>query len=92
MKDETKIVVAGRDPESNYGIVNVPVYHASTVLFPSLKARKEAHAARAAGERIVSYGRIGTPTTWSLEDAVAELEGGYRAQVFPSGMAACANA
>ncbi|MEX1036791.1 MAG: cystathionine beta-lyase [Sneathiella sp.] len=92
MKDETKIVVAGRDPDSNFGIVNVPVYHASTVLFPSLKARQEAHAARAAGERVVSYGRIGTPTTWSLEDAVAELEGGYRAQVFPSGMAACANA
>jgi len=92
MKDETKLVTAGRDPEGNFGIVNVPVYHASTILYPSLDALQKTHAARAAGERVVSYGRIGTPTTWSLEDAVADLEGGYRAQVFPSGLAACANA
>ncbi len=92
MKDETKIVTAGRNPEGNFGIVNVPVYHASTILFPSLAELQKTHAARAAGERVVSYGRIGTPTTWSLEDAVAELEGGYRAQVYPSGLAACANA
>lgn len=92
MKDETKLVTAGRDPDGNFGIVNVPVYHASTILYPSLDALQKTHAARAAGERVVSYGRIGTPTTWSLEDAVAELEGGYRAQVFPSGLAACANA
>ncbi|WP_334128892.1 cystathionine beta-lyase [Sneathiella sp.] len=92
MKDETKLVVAGRDPEANFGIVNVPVYHASTILFPTVEAREKAHAARAGGERLVSYGRLGTPTTWSLEDAVAMLEGGYRAQIFPSGMAACAGA
>tara|TARA_R100000005_G_scaffold96354_2_gene82641 strand:- start:3637 stop:4815 length:1179 start_codon:yes stop_codon:yes gene_type:complete len=92
MKDETKLVVAGRDPEANFGIVNVPVYHASTVLFPTVESREAAHAARANGERLVSYGRLGTPTTWSLEDAVAQLEGGYRSQVFPSGMAACAGA
>jgi len=35
---------------------------------------------------------MGTPTTWSLENAVAEIEGGYRCQVFPSGLAACAHA
>ncbi|TNE37695.1 MAG: cystathionine beta-lyase, partial [Alphaproteobacteria bacterium] len=92
MKDETKLVVAGRDPEANFGIVNAPVYHASTILYPSLKALKETHAARAKGERVVSYGRIGTPTSWSLEDVVAEVEGGHRSQVYPSGLAACANA
>lgn len=92
MKEETKIVVAGRHPEDNFGIVNAPVYHASTVLYPSLAELQKTHAARAAGERVVSYGRIGTPTTWSLEDAVAELEGGYRAQVFPSGLAAVSHA
>ena len=92
MKDETKLVVTGRDPEANFGIVNAPVYHASTILYPSLDALQKTHAARAAGERVVSYGRIGTPTTWSLEDAVAEVEGGYRAQVFPSGLAAVSHA
>ncbi len=92
MKDETKLVVAGRDPEANFGIVNAPVYHASTVLYPSLKALKDTMSARSRGERVVSYGRKGTPTTWSLEDAVAEVEGGYRTAVFPSGLAACAHA
>ena len=31
----TTIVTAGRDPKSNYGFVNPPVYHASTVLYPT---------------------------------------------------------
>jgi len=92
MKDETKLVVTGRDPEANFGIVNPPVYHASTILYPSLEALRASHAARAKGERVVSYGRIGTPTNWSLEDAVAAVEGGYRSQVFPSGLAACSQA
>ena len=31
----TKVVTAGRDPASYHGFVNPPVYHASTVLYPS---------------------------------------------------------
>ncbi|WP_169544989.1 cystathionine beta-lyase [Sneathiella aquimaris] len=92
MKDETKLVVAGRDPESNYGIVNVPVYHASTVLFDSLSDLQNRFKDRNDGKQAVTYGRVGTPTSWSLENAVAELEGGYRSQIFPSGLAACAHA
>ncbi|GLQ07535.1 cystathionine beta-lyase [Sneathiella chinensis] len=92
MKDETKIVIAGRHPDENFGIVNAPVYHASTILYSSLAELEERHRDRAKGEKVVTYGRMGTPTTWSLEDAVAELEGGYRTQVFPSGLAACAHA
>lgn len=92
MKDETKLVVAGRSPETNFGIVNVPVYHASTVLYSSLSDLEQRHKERAEGKQVVSYGRMGTPTTWSLENAVAEIEGGYRCQVFPSGLAACAHA
>ncbi|WP_169568791.1 cystathionine beta-lyase [Sneathiella limimaris] len=89
MKDETKIVVSGRNPEDNFGIVNPPVYHASTVLYSSLAELQQAHRDRAEGKQVVTYGRIGTPTSWSLENAVADLEGGYRTQVFPSGLAAC---
>lgn len=92
MQDETKIVVAGRSPEDNFGIVNVPVYHASTVLYASLAELEQRHKDRASGKKAVTYGRKGTPTTWSLEEAVAELEGGYRSKVFPSGLAACAGA
>ena len=32
---DTKVVSGGRDPMSYHGFVNPPVYHASTVLYPS---------------------------------------------------------
>lgn len=92
MKDETKLVVSGRDPEANFGVVNPPVYHASTILYPTLDALRNTLSARAKGERVVTYGRKGTPTTWSLEDAICSVEGGYRTQLFPSGLAACSQA
>ena len=92
MKDETKLVVSGRSPETNFGIVNVPVYHASTVLFSSLKELKERYGQRAEGKQVVTYGRGGTPTAWALEDPISELEGGFRTYLYPSGLAACAHA
>ena len=82
MKDDTLLIHAGRDPGANFGIVNPPVYHASTILFPTL-AEWMAHA-----KAKVSYGRRGTPTSFALEDAFMELEGGAGAQSTPSGLAA----
>lgn len=79
--DETKAVHAGRDPKSNHGIVNPPVYHASTVLFPSYAELKNP-------TQRVQYGRRGTPTTFALEDAVLALEGGHGCAIVPSGLAA----
>ena len=48
------------------------------------------HGARArrGDERVFSYGARGTPTTFALEDAVSELEGGFRTRLFPTGLAA----
>jgi len=92
MQDETKLATLGRDSEGHHGVVNIPVYRASTILQPSLKALKETYAARERDEQVVSYGRIGTPLTYAFENAVAELEGGYRAMGFPSGAAACSGA
>ncbi len=79
----TKVVTAGRDPKSHHGFVNPPVYHASTVLYPSAEDFA-AHRAR------YQYGRRGTPTTEALELAVQELEGPQCAGVslLPSGLAA----
>lgn len=90
MKDETTIVTAGRHPEQNYGVVNPPVYHASTIVQPTLAAREAVQQARARGERVIAYGRRGTPTMFALEDLVTELEGGHRARLYPSGLAAIA--
>src|SRR3546814_11597612 len=35
VRDETKLASGGRDPDANFGIVNPPVYHASTVTRPT---------------------------------------------------------
>jgi cystathionine beta-lyase len=70
--------------------VNPPVYHASTMISGSLAELQRKGQLHASGERAHNYGRYGTPTTHAFEDAVAELEGGYRSLVFPSGLAACA--
>jgi len=86
-RSATKVVTAGRDPASYHGFVNPPVYHASTVLYPSAEDFL-AHRAR------YQYGRRGTPTTEALELAIQELEGPQCAGVslLPSGLAAIATA
>lgn len=92
MKDDTRIILAGRHPERHGGIVNPPIVRASTVIANTLDewdARKKVRAEDVPG---LYYGRHGTPTTQALEEAVADLEGGYRAMVYPSGLAACAMA
>jgi len=83
LRPETRVVTAGRDPASYHGFVNPPVYHASTVLYPSAEDFV-AHRAR------YQYGRRGTPTTEALELAVQDLEGPNCAGValLPSGLAA----
>jgi cystathionine beta-lyase len=83
----TKLVTAGRDPRSYHGFVNPPVYHASTVLYPSAEDYV-AHRAR------YQYGRRGTPTTEALELALQELEGPQCVGValVPSGLAAISTA
>jgi cystathionine beta-lyase len=66
-------------------MVNTPVFRTSTVLFPTLEEYEGRGDDRFTGVR---YGRHGTPTTQALEEAVARLEGGYRAVALPSGLAA----
>lgn len=89
LRADTVLVHAGRRPFDNHGIVNPPVYHCSTVLFPTLDALEERDRHPFEG---VNYGRIGTPTSFAFEDAVAELEGGYRAVNAASGLAAITTA
>ena len=85
-KPDTLVTHAGRAPEANHGVVNPPVYHASTIIHPTVAALEAAQRNRY-GQ--VTYGRIGTPTTFAFEEAVTALEGGHRAVAFPSGAAAC---
>jgi cysteine-S-conjugate beta-lyase len=84
-KPDTIVVNAGRNPAANHGVVNPPVYHASTVLFPTVHALHEAQKRRDPNKS--RYGRYGTPTTFALEEAVCALEGGHHSIVVGSGVA-----
>ncbi len=81
----TEVTEAGRDPKAQRGVVNPPVYHASTVIFETLEELERRTATPFEG---VYYGRNGTPTTFAFEDAVAQLEGGHRCIATASGLAA----
>ncbi|NKB21026.1 MAG: cystathionine beta-lyase [Alphaproteobacteria bacterium] len=87
MKQDTLITTAGRDPESNHGIVNPPVYHASTIVSPTLAEFREARTKRWDLD-VFTYGRQGTPTHQALEVATAALIGGDRSVCMSSGLAA----
>ena len=82
MKDNTVVTHAGNHPFENHGIVNPPVYHASTILTETLDARINRSGAK------VRYGRSGTPTTFALEEAVSALERAHCTVLAPSGLAA----
>ena len=84
----TRLVQSGRALEVPGGVaVNPPLVRASTVRFADVAEQREMRARRS-GEQLFTYGARGTPTTFALEQAVAELEGGYRTRLFPTGLAA----
>ena len=86
------MVHAGSHPEEyttdphGRTVVNPPVYHASTVVFPTVASKN--FASQEWPLRGLSYGRHGTPTHWALEEAFAALEGGDNACCVSSGVAA----
>ena len=85
LKRDTITTRAGRDPQRYAGLVNTPVFRGSTVLFPDV----ESYEARDPDNfKAMRYGLHGTPTTFALEEAVAQLEGGHAAVALPSGLAA----
>lgn len=69
--------------------LSVPVHRASTLLFDSAETFLQRRANLFDG---YSYGLYGTPTTRALEQRVAEIEGGSRSVVVPSGLASITHA
>ncbi len=84
---DTLLAHLGRHPEAQHGAVNPPVYHASTILSANM-TEWEARRDPATRFDVVRYGLYGTPTTFALEEALAGIEGGYRAMLMASGLAA----
>ena len=65
----------------------VPVYKGSTVIFPNTAAMRERQWL---DKSSYTYGLHGTPTTFTLEERLASLEGGTHCVLTPSGLAAIA--
>lgn len=86
---ETKLVSAGRSKKYTLGSVNSVIQRASSLVFDTVEAKKHATRNRANGE--LFYGRRGTLTHFSLQEAMCELEGGAGCALFPCGAAAVAN-
>lgn len=70
-----------------FDAVMVPVHKASTVFFPNVAAMRERQWQDKSG---YTYGLHGTPTTFTLEERLATLEGGHHCVLAPSGLAAIA--
>ena len=87
MKKDTIITTSGRDPASNHGFVNPPVYHASTIVHETV-ADLEGGRERRWEPGVYTYGRHGSPTHGALEEAMAALEGGWRGMCVGSGLGA----
>lgn len=76
------------DPKTGTAPVSVPSMRTSTVRFTDLDALARAQAAKARGERVVTYGRVGMDTHAALEQVFCHLEAGQRCFLAPSGLAA----
>lgn len=88
--DATRVVSAGRRKEWTGGIVSTPVWRASTILYDTVDDLRERGSDT---HHRLFYGRRGTPTQWSLADALTELEPGAEGTfLYPSGVAAVAAA
>ncbi|HAH79410.1 MAG TPA: methionine biosynthesis PLP-dependent protein, partial [Ruminococcaceae bacterium] len=76
-KFNTRLIHGGIDGDAQTGAVSVPIYQTSTFRQDGL------------GEsRGYEYSRTGNPTRKSLEELIAQLEGGTAGFAFGSGMAA----
>ncbi|MBV9904312.1 MAG: PLP-dependent transferase, partial [Alphaproteobacteria bacterium] len=84
-RPETTLSSVGRESATHYGVVNTPVYRASTILYPNIAAL-DAH------DMPFTYGRRGNPTVRSLEEGINALEGGAKVALVPSGLNAVVTA
>lgn len=83
----TRLIHHPYRPPGGFDAVPVAVCKASTVFFPNVAAMRERRWQDKSG---YTYGLHGTPTTFTLEERIATLEGGQHCVLIPSGLAAIA--
>ncbi|MDO4222528.1 MAG: PLP-dependent transferase [Acinetobacter sp.] len=82
---QTRLIQSERLAPQYMPSVQPPVYHASTIIFPTTDALFNRHWTKPYD---YSYGTHGTPTTYTLADQIALLEGGKYCLLAPSGLSA----
>src|SRR5512134_89030 len=83
----TQLIHHDYQPPAGFGSMQPGVFKASTVIFPDVAALRARDWRSRAG---YTYGLHGTPTTFTLEERIATLEGGTYCTLAPSGLAAIA--
>jgi len=78
---ETRLTLAGRNPARSEGAVNPAIHRATTLLID------DADNLYGAGKK--TYGIDGMAVQEALQEALLAIEGGVRATLAPSGLAAC---
>lgn len=87
-KPVTDLIHHPYQPPAGFSAPQPGVHKASTVIFPSVAAMRARDWKHKSG---YTYGLHGTPTTFTLEERIAALEGGTQCVLVPSGLAAIAN-
>lgn len=82
---KTRLIHSAASTPPNFQSLNVPIYRASTVLFPNAAAATDHWNQYDAG---YTYGLFGTPTVLELAGRVCELEKGFRTIITPGGQSA----
>ncbi len=84
-KPQTDLIHAPRQAPQYISSIQPPVFRASTILFKDTNALFNRHWT---DQYDYSYGTHGTPTTFTLGDQIARLEGGKYCLLAPSGLSA----
>ncbi|NHB56660.1 cystathionine beta-lyase [Acinetobacter sp. 194] len=84
-KPQTRLIHAPRKAPQYIATVQPPLYRASTIIFENTNALFNRHWT---DEYDYSYGTHGTPTTFTLGDQIAQIEGGRYCLLAPSGLSA----
>jgi cystathionine beta-lyase len=87
MQKITTLVAHGYAPPEGFAAALPGIHKASTVLFANTAALRARDALQKNG---YTYGLHGTPTTFTLEERIATLEGATHCVLVPSGLAAIA--
>lgn len=85
LNPQTALIHAPRKAPQYINTVQAPLFRASTIIFENTDALFNRHWT---DDYDYSYGTHGTPTTYTLGDNIAQIEGGKYCLLAPSGLSA----